>query len=492
VQLDGISVTLRPRTPWEAADLGAAMLREWAGPLYRAWYTVFIPVALADYVILQDYPGWAALVLWWLKPALDRVALHVLAGAVFGEPPTVLQTLRTLHRIMRPGLLISLTVLRFNLARSFDLPLWQLEGHGPFAARKRARILHRKTRSYAGWITFACANLEFVVVMSLFGLFALLAPQPPGDDLDVKSMLGFGDGAGPLRQWIISAFYPLAVSVIEPLYVAAGFALYLNRRTLLEGWDVELGLRRIAERARGAVAAMLVVAVCGVLALAPGAARAQQEAAEAARPAPHDAVAEVMNRPEFAHTERGHTWRYTGGDLLPSSSSAKTKPSGFWVSLVQVLGLTARVIAWLALPVLAIVVIVLVRRYLPELRAQKKDYIPPALMFGLDVRPETLPQDVAGAARALLEQGQPVAALSLLYRGALSVLIHRDGIALRASDTEGDCENRVSARSAPPLAACFASILKLWIAAAYAARVPDTEKVAGLCGEWQAHFANPA
>ena len=32
-----------------------------------------------------------------------------------------------------------------------------------------------------------------------------------------------------------------------------GFALYLNRRTLLEGWDIEVALRRIAERTRRAL-----------------------------------------------------------------------------------------------------------------------------------------------------------------------------------------------------------------------------------------------
>jgi uncharacterized membrane protein len=41
-------------------------------------------------------------------------------------------------------------------------------------------------------------------------------------------------------------FMFLIISIIEPLYVAAGFALYLNRRTHLEGWDIELIFRRIA------------------------------------------------------------------------------------------------------------------------------------------------------------------------------------------------------------------------------------------------------
>jgi len=35
----------------------------------------------------------------------------------------------------------------------------------------------------------------------------------------------------------------VAVMFVEPFYVAAGFAMYLNRRVELEAWDVEQDLR---------------------------------------------------------------------------------------------------------------------------------------------------------------------------------------------------------------------------------------------------------
>jgi hypothetical protein len=34
------------------------------------------------------------------------------------------------------------------------------------------------------------------------------------------------------------------VVVLEPFYVAAGFAMYLNRRVQLEAWDIEQEFRR--------------------------------------------------------------------------------------------------------------------------------------------------------------------------------------------------------------------------------------------------------
>jgi hypothetical protein len=38
--------------------------------------------------------------------------------------------------------------------------------------------------------------------------------------------------------------YALVVLLLEPFYVAAGFAMYLNRRAQLEAWDIEQELRR--------------------------------------------------------------------------------------------------------------------------------------------------------------------------------------------------------------------------------------------------------
>ena len=38
------------------------------------------------------------------------------------------------------------------------------------------------------------------------------------------------------------------VSLIAPFFVASGFSLYLNQRTLLEAWDIELIFRRMTTR----------------------------------------------------------------------------------------------------------------------------------------------------------------------------------------------------------------------------------------------------
>ena len=49
-------------------------------------------------------------------------------------------------------------------------------------------------------------------------------------------------------QFAFNAVAWLATMLIEPFYVGAGFGLYLNRRTEIEAWDIEIVLRRLRAR----------------------------------------------------------------------------------------------------------------------------------------------------------------------------------------------------------------------------------------------------
>ncbi|MCK7491620.1 MAG: hypothetical protein MZW92_07945 [Comamonadaceae bacterium] len=54
---------------------------QWRSPALRAWAASYLPVALVLFVVLWDRPGIAAAVLWWIKPAFDRVLLFVYGRA---------------------------------------------------------------------------------------------------------------------------------------------------------------------------------------------------------------------------------------------------------------------------------------------------------------------------------------------------------------------------------------------------------------------------
>jgi hypothetical protein len=57
--------------------------------------------------------------------------------------------------------------------------------------------------------------------------------------------------SGELPVFLLVTFpvaYAMAVLFLEPFYVGAGFAIYLNRRAELEAWDIEQEFRRAFSR----------------------------------------------------------------------------------------------------------------------------------------------------------------------------------------------------------------------------------------------------
>lgn len=493
MELDRFALYLRQRDPWEAMDLGCAMLRCWWRPALLAWFAVYLPVGAVVCVVLREQLFLAVLTLWWLKPLFDRAVLHVLGGAVFGDAPGAWATLRALPGT--PGLLASLTLYRFDLARSFDLPVWHLERLRGGEARARARVLHRRARGHAVWLTVGYMLFELTVIISLFGLIDLLTPELYERRFGWAAMF-WGAEDAQWKQWLYIALYAGAVSMIEPLYVAAGFALYLNRRTQLEAWDVELALRRLEERSAPATrvrAATAAAALALLVALAwpPTAPRA----AQAAQPGAAEQIREVLKEPAFDQHREVKSWRYTGPGL---SWDNDEKPKGNsnvdWENLGRFLAELARALMWGLSGALLAAAIYYLARYWPRWRrdATPEKFTPPAVLFGMDIRPESLPRDISGAATALIETGAVREALSLLYRGTLSVLVHRERLALGTGDTEHDCLRKARTRCPAQIVAYFARLVAAWQGAAYAARVPERAAALELCAGWRTLFATDA
>jgi hypothetical protein len=100
---------------------------------------------------------------------------------------------------------------------------------------------------------------------------------------------------------------------------------------------------------------------------------------------------------------------------------------------------------------------------------------------GLDIRPESLPENIGAAALELLEAGREREALSLLYRGALSRAVHRYGLPILPSATEGEALRAVNATLDPPRAAYFADLVALWQRAVYAGELVSAKPIDRLC-----------
>lgn len=508
MELDRLSVQLRLRNPWEAMDLGFAMARAWMPQVYGAWFAVALPLFGLALVVLP--PQWAAMALWWLKPVLDRVVLHVFASGVFGDLPGVRATLRALPRALFPGLLASLLWLRFSPARSFHLAIWQLERQRGHPARLRREQLRRRGGGNAVWLTAACLHFELALALSLVALYDLLLPARDGANVGLFQLFY---GTSPLAaQWTMASTYFAVVTILEPAYVAAGFALYLNRRTALEGWDLELALRRMGQRARahrgepgtgslpdagqaeasrGAAASLAVFAAAGALAALLGAAPSPAQAADATEPAvqgrdPAAEVRRVYQRPELDPYVERTVLEYQG-------PKQPRKPRGlrplWWDVLMTGTGDIVRILAWAGLGLAVVFLVYYLLRALERAGGRTgTSAAPPVTLFGLDVRPESLPDDLAAIAASLVREGKMLQALSLLYRGALATLLHRDGVGLTDGDTEADCLHKSRTRVPTAAHTYLARLLGAWQRAAYAGRDVPRLDLEALCSEWPRHF----
>ncbi|MEN3109739.1 DUF4129 domain-containing protein [Uliginosibacterium paludis] len=502
MDLERLSIALRPRNSWEAIDLGVRFALSRARPLYAAWFAVTLPVMLLLSLVFGGWLGelsWVSLIMWWLKPAFDRIALHVLSREVFGEQPALREVLHALPGLLRSTrLLAALTWGRFSLARSLQLPVDQLEGLRGKAGRERKRLLARRVGSAANWLTLVWLHLETILWIGLAGLLFLIVPDDSLPDLRTLWQLFTNAPA-----WFsILLYWPLLLCslLLEPLYVAGGFALYLKRRTDLEAWDVELQFRQLARQhsLRQGLAALVLgsmlwlgSALTPTPALAADSAqlREQQIAAAARR------VEAVMQDPSLGQEEtvRSLRWRKDDqpdpkrrfslpdwlGDLLRSIEHGLASVGklvallgrvGGWLLILTAIGL----LAWLAL------------RF-EWFSARTGRTAPPAELAGFDIRPESLPDDLAASALALLAAGDTRAALSLLFRGSLSRLAHQRQVVFGRGDTEGDCLER-TLRQAPALAPYLARLLGCWQRLAYAHQSVASQEVETLCHDWRRTF----
>jgi hypothetical protein len=252
MRLEDVTVAIRPRGRLESIDLGFGLAREHWRAVWRAWALTALPVMVACIALGYWVSGWLSLLLWWFKPLYDRVALWVLSRVVFGGGVSLADLRRALPALLtKTGLGADLTVRRFGLQRSFNLPVTQLEQQRGLQRRRRLQGLQTGTLNTAQALTLGCLHFELVLYLALFGLAMILLP--PGAELDLRDVFSMGDTPAWFAA-LTDVAYVTAISVVEPFYVAGGFALYLNRRTWLEGWDLELEFRRMAASVMGKAA----------------------------------------------------------------------------------------------------------------------------------------------------------------------------------------------------------------------------------------------
>ncbi|MCK5813699.1 MAG: hypothetical protein KAH03_05550 [Cocleimonas sp.] len=249
MQLDQITANIRLRSSWEAVDLGFAMVQRW-------WRSIYPPLLLFNLSILllaflfvpTKYYLYVMLFFWWIKPYSHRLILHILSQRLFNNDLSTWQALKDIPSIFRGNTFGAITFRRFSFSRGFNLPIWQLEGIRGKARAKRQTVLLNAVHSEAIWLTIGLFFIEIILTFSLLGLFLLFVPESHFDSFTSNF---FNPELGSIETWVmlfISSLYIVITLIIEPFYIAANFALYINRRTQLEAWDIELSFRKMAIR----------------------------------------------------------------------------------------------------------------------------------------------------------------------------------------------------------------------------------------------------
>ena len=240
MRVDAIAVELRPRPMWEAADLGVRLLQSNARSVWRSCAPVYAVVFALALATVEISPWLPSLIIFWLKPWLDRSVLFVLSRAVFGQSTRASDLWQAQRSVWWQQLFGTLLWRRLSPWRSFTQPIYQLEGQRGAARKQRRAQLLRSQRGAAGGMHFAFANIEIALMFGLLAMVMWFAPEEARGNL--FTWLARDDSVG--AALCLAGAYGIAVAVLEPFYVAAGFAMYLNRRVQLEAWDIEQEFRR--------------------------------------------------------------------------------------------------------------------------------------------------------------------------------------------------------------------------------------------------------
>lgn len=246
--------------------------------------------------------------------------------------------------------------------------------------------------------------------------------------------------------------------------------------------------RASEHRPRATLAALL--AAVWLCALGPSATRAQS-AGEAPTDDEVAAAVEALEAdPNLSQSRKTRTLRWVRDDE-PKQPEASSDFLEWLGDFFTWLGEVSRTLMWVVGGLLALGLAWLAIRLFREVGplGANRRFVAPTHVRDMDIRPESLPDDIGGTALGLWRQGEHRAALSLLYRGLLSRLAHVHEVPIRDSSTEGDCLALASRHLPPTRRDYVARLIGDWQRAVYGGRDPATEEVEALCRGFDAALA---
>ena len=244
---------------------------------------------------------------------------------------------------------------------------------------------------------------------------------------------------------------------------------------------------------------IVVLMMCGVSSLASAAESTVAEADTANQQkitdANIDAALKALNNDPNLATERKTNKPHWVGKESKKKQTSDGKKIGWLSDVLKWIGeffrwivATGRILVWTVAFIMAAILVVWLLRYLRSGRfdSQKLPAVFPTHVRDLDIRPESLPDDIGAAARTLWQQGAHRESLSLLYRGCLSRLVHSHAVSIKHSSTEGECAALAASKLNSQQHDYVASLIRTWQQAVYGASKPTDDVIENLCSGFSA------
>lgn len=263
MRIDQLTARVRPLSPDQALDLGMAMARAWYVPLLKLWFLsawalllLFFLVGLfgqRDGMISENWVFFIWFVLFLTRPYYELSLLWFLSQKLFNDAhPPKKATLKSLGVSWVAWWWFAIKH-RLGGRRILAAAVYVLENQRQKRAISTRLSLLSRGQANAGirhWLMFMA--VEWLLFAGLFVLMVEFSPFNAGQ-ADVSWISYFETGYMPWWLFmLITGLYLAVVGVVTPFFVASGFALYVCRRSLLEGWDIELSFREMANRYQNA------------------------------------------------------------------------------------------------------------------------------------------------------------------------------------------------------------------------------------------------
>lgn len=500
MNLDAVTAELRPRGPWEAADFGARLVRRDSAVIYRVWFMVTLPLMLLASLIIAftTYSGWVQFGYWWLEPLVDGPILYIISRRLFGESTDARAAVRATPGLAKRNWIFLLTPYRFHFARSLAIPLTQLEGLNGKKRRERAKVLNQSTLNYGIGVTTAYQHLALALFFGVILLGFAFVPTAYQDTIGLSWFDNFYASESKASEMLGLWVFYLVQSALHPWFVGAGFGLYINCRTILEAWDIEVAFRRMLQRRESRTSA----AAASILLLMFFAASPDPALAQQTEIAPwwdaeviHAAQTEIYKDERLKTTEIIEEWVATNEDEASDPSRPELNGiENFFNGVGRVISLLLEFGLWIGVAILVAIAVYTSKHWLPYLRVQPKQrqQRKRIILASGELTAESLPDDIPKAVLTLWSEGKRRHALSLLYRGSVFAAVDQHGVRLPESATEGACVTAVSDQTGAPQAEFFKKVVAAWVWCAYGQQEPAEETVQTLCQQWPSFYGAPA